>query len=259
MSWRKECLDVILVPIGLLIMSGYHLFLLYRCLKFPQTTVIGYENHCRKVWVERMLQIEAKERGMSLTVISTTLSAATFLASTSLALSSLIGAWIGSSSHSVFTADFIYGDTSPSMISVKYISLLSCFLVAFGSFLQCVRSSVHAIFLMSMPNSDIPVAYVQKAVITASIFWSVGLRAIYFAINLLLWIFGPIPMLICSVTMVVVLHNLDTNSTALHNFQPKKDLNLLSKMGHGVSDIMRGVEHPENVQGAKGTGSASTG
>ncbi|XP_010062843.3 uncharacterized protein LOC104450108 [Eucalyptus grandis] len=239
-------------------MSGYHLFLLYRCLKLPQTTVIGYENHCRKVWVERMLQIEAKERGMSLTVISTTISAATFLASTSLALSSFIGAWIGSSLNSVFTANFIYGDTSPSMISVKYISLLSCFLVAFESFLQCMRSSAHAIFLMSMPNSDIPVAYVQKAVIRGSIFWSVGLRAIYFATNLLLWIFGPIPMFVCSVTTVVILHNLDTNSTPLHHFQPKKNLDL-RKMGDSAADAMRGVEHPENVQEAKGTGSVSIG
>ncbi|KAF8025841.1 hypothetical protein BT93_F2621 [Corymbia citriodora subsp. variegata] len=206
-----------------------------------------------------MLQIEAKDRGVSLTVISSTISAATFLASTSLALSSLIGAWIGSSSNSVFTADFIYGDTSPSMISIKYISLLSCFLVAFGSFLQCVRSSVHAIFLMSMPNSDIPVAYVQKAVIRASIFWSVSLRAIYCATNLLLWIFGPIPMFICSVTLVVILHNLDTNSIALHHFQPKKNLDPLRKMGDGASDAMRGVEHPNNIQGAKSTGSASTG
>ncbi|KAF8025845.1 hypothetical protein BT93_F2624 [Corymbia citriodora subsp. variegata] len=165
-----------------------------------------------------MLQIEAKERGMSLTGISSTMSVATFLASISLALSSLIEAWIGSSSNSVFMADFIHGDTSPSMISIKYISLLSCFLVAFGSFLQCVRSLVHAIFLMSMPNSDIPVAYAQKAFI-------------YFATNLPLWTFGPIPMFICSVTMVVILHIVDTNSTALHHFQPKKSLDLLSRNG----------------------------
>ncbi|XP_030549721.1 uncharacterized protein LOC115754729 [Rhodamnia argentea] len=229
-----------------------------RGLKFPQTTAFGYENHCRKLWVERMLQIEAKERGTFLTVISTTISAATFLASTSLVLSSLIGAWIGSSSDSVFTADFIYGDTSPSMISIKYTSLLSCFLVAFVCFLQCVRSSVHVIFLMSMPNSDVPVAYVQKAVTRASIFWSVGSRAIYFATNLLLWIFGPIPMFICSVTTVVILHNLDTNSTPLHQFQPKKNLNLLGKMGDDVSAVTRVAEEHEYVQDAKGTGSAST-
>lgn len=57
MVWKKEYLDLILVPTGLLIMLCYHLFLLYRCLRHPETTVIGNENHCRKAWVERMLQV----------------------------------------------------------------------------------------------------------------------------------------------------------------------------------------------------------
>jgi uncharacterized membrane protein len=83
-----------------------------------------------------------------------------------------------------------------------------------------------------MPNSDIPVEYVQKAVIRGSAFWSVGLRAIYFATTLLLWIFGPIPMFVSSVTMVVILHILDTNSTPLHQFQStNQSPNMLRKMG----------------------------
>lgn len=57
MVWKEEYLDVVLVPSGLLIMLAYHLFLLYRCRKFPETTVIGYENHYRKAWIERILQV----------------------------------------------------------------------------------------------------------------------------------------------------------------------------------------------------------
>ncbi|KAL5802972.1 hypothetical protein ACOSQ4_031277 [Xanthoceras sorbifolium] len=245
MVWRKEYLDVILVPSGLLIMFGYHLYLLYRCLKFPHTTVIGYENHNKKAWVERMLQVEAKDRGLALTVINGTVSASTFLASTSLALSSLIGAWIGSSSHNIFTSILIYGDTSTSVISTKYISLLICFLLAFGSFLQCVRCLVHANFLISMPNTDIPVSYVQKAVIRGSLFWSVGLRAIYIATTLLLWIFGPIPMFAASVIMVMILHILDSNSTPLHHFEPAKSHNLFRKIGEETTAVARVIEHHE--------------
>lgn len=66
-------------------------------------------------------------------------------------------------------------------------------------------------------------------------------------------------MFVCSVTTVVILHNLDTNSTPLHHFQPKKNLDLLRKMGDSAADAMRGVEHPENVQEAKDAGSVSTG
>ncbi|XP_030549767.1 uncharacterized protein LOC115754756 isoform X2 [Rhodamnia argentea] len=220
MVWRKEHLDLVLVPCGLSVMLGYHFFLLYRCLRCPQTTVIGYENHCRLAWVERMLQTEANNRNIPLSVISSTINASTSLASISLALSSLIGAWFASSSNSILTSPFVYGDTSPTIISIKYISLLICFLLAFTLFVQCVRCLVHSNFLISMPNSDVPVKYVQREVIMGGVFWSIGLRALYFATTLLLWIFGPIPMFVSSITMVMMLHFLDTNSTPLHQFQP---------------------------------------
>lgn len=168
----------------------------------------------------KILQIEAKDRGLSLTTINSTISASTFLASISLGLSSLIGTWLADSSHSLFRNSLVYGNTSTSIISVKYISLLICFLVAFGSFLQCVRNYVHASFLITMPNADIPVRYVQKAVVRGSACWSLGLRAIYYATTLLLWVFGPIPMFAASVVMVLILHMLDRNVTPLHQFEP---------------------------------------
>ncbi|KAJ4726377.1 Protein of unknown function, DUF599 [Melia azedarach] len=106
-----------------------------------------------------MLQVEAKDRGLAVTLINGTISASTFPASTSLAPSSLLGPWIGSSSNNIFRNILIYGDTSSPLISIKYISLLICFLRAFDSFLQCLRYFVHANFLIRMPNSDIPVSY----------------------------------------------------------------------------------------------------
>ncbi|XP_007021604.2 PREDICTED: uncharacterized protein LOC18594088 [Theobroma cacao] len=244
MAWTKEYLDLVLVPSGLLIMSAYHVFLLYRCLKLPQTTVSGYENHCKKAWVERMLQVEAKDRGLPLTAINSTISAATFLATISLTLSSLIGTWLAESSSSLFRNSLIYGNTSSSIISVKYISLLFCFLVAFGSFLQCVGNFAHASFLISMPNADIPVGCIQKAVIRGSACWSVGLRAIYFATTLLLWIFGPIPMFAASVIMVVSLHNLDRNVTPLHKFESAKSNshNLFTKINEDLAAVARVTE-----------------
>ncbi|XP_022717747.1 uncharacterized protein LOC111276238 [Durio zibethinus] len=181
MAWTKEYLDLVLVPSGLLIMSAYHVFLLYRCLKLPQTTVIGYENHCRKAWVERMLQVEAKDIGLALTTINSTISASTFLATVSLTLSSLIGTWLADSSHNLF-------------------------------------------------RNNIPASYVQKAVIRGSACWSIGLRAIYLATTLLLWIFGPIPMFAASVIMVVILHMLDRNATPLHKFEPANSHNQFTKI-----------------------------
>ncbi|KAJ4797898.1 hypothetical protein LUZ62_049144 [Rhynchospora pubera] len=215
----RESIDLVLVPCGLAIMFVYHLMLLYRVLRYPHTTVIGYENHNKRAWVERMMQMSPEETGLALSVISSNISASSNLASLAIALSSLIGAWAGSTSSKLFTTSIIHGDTSQTTASVKYIALLICFLAAFTCFIQSTRYYVHASFLMSTLDSDIPVSYVQTAIIRGGNFWSTGLRALYFATTLLLWIFGPIPMFACSVFMVVILHMLDSNSTPLHNYK----------------------------------------
>ncbi|WOL17044.1 hypothetical protein Cni_G25833 [Canna indica] len=219
MMLDRGSIDLVLVPAGLAILFGYHLFLLYRIFRFPHTTVIGYENHNKRAWVERMLQQSTpEETGIALQVVASNISASSNLASLSIALSSLIGTWIGGSAKVLMT-EVIYGDTSQTTSSVKYVSLLVCFLAAFTCFIQSARYFVHASFMMSTLDSDIPVSYVQTAVIRGSNFWSMGLRAMYFATTLLLWIFGPIPMFACSVLMVITLHFLDTNSTPLHQFR----------------------------------------
>ena len=56
LPFEKEYLDVVLVPGGLLVMFLYHLFLLYRYLHKPLTTVLGYENRDKRVWVDKVLQ-----------------------------------------------------------------------------------------------------------------------------------------------------------------------------------------------------------
>ncbi|CAJ1961796.1 unnamed protein product [Sphenostylis stenocarpa] len=216
MKFHKEYLDLILVPSGLLIMFAYHLFLLYKYINRPHTTVMGFENNDKRIWVERIMQADKRDVSTALSVLQSNTTAATFLASVSLTLSSLIGAWIANSSNIFFQSQLIYGDTRPAAISIKYICLLTCFLLAFACFVQSARHLVHANYLISTPDSFVPVSSVEIAVIRGGDFWSLGLRALYFALDLLLWFFGPIPMFICSLAMVLVLQYLDSNSRPLH-------------------------------------------
>ncbi|KAJ0971615.1 hypothetical protein J5N97_019574 [Dioscorea zingiberensis] len=243
----RSSIDIVLVPSGLVIMFGYHLFLLYRILKFPHTTVVGYENHNKLAWVERMMQTTPDETGLALQVISSSLSASTNLASLSIALSSLIGTWVGSTTK-VFMSEVIYGDTSAATASVKYICLLVCFLAAFTCFIHSARYFVHATFLLSTLRSDIPVTYVQIAVIRGSNFWAMGLRALYFATTLLLWIFGPIPMFLCSVFMVIILNFLDTNSIPLHQFRFTSSYSSSSPLNKGLKKLNVAIDGFSDIQ-----------
>ncbi|GFZ05514.1 hypothetical protein Acr_17g0010860 [Actinidia rufa] len=172
-------------------------FIPIKCLKVPHATVLGYKNHFRSAW----FRVERKERAQASSIITSSISAATSPSSISLILSSLLGAWLESPTKTIFTSNLVHEDRSPTTVSIRYIAMLSYFLVVFSSLVQ-----------------------------TASNFWSVGVRTRYFAITLLLWIFGPIPMFVSIAVMVVVLHNLDSNSTPLHQVQPPPSRDFFKKM-----------------------------
>ncbi|KAK2642340.1 hypothetical protein Ddye_024103 [Dipteronia dyeriana] len=204
--FEKEYLDLFLVPAGLLIMA----------FELQSASILLLDHFLLAQAFVSCTQTD--KRDIALSVISSNLSAATFLCSVSLTLSSLIGAWLGSSAnYNVFESQLIYGDTRAATMSIKYIALVTCFLLAFSCFVHSASHFVHANYLISTPDSDIPVKYVEKAVIRGGDFWSLGLRALYLALNLILWFFGPIPMFVSSFIMVIILHYLDTNNTPLHH------------------------------------------
>lgn len=215
MVFRKENLDLILVPSGLIIMFAYHLFLLHRYFHKPHTTQMGFENKHKSAWVASIMKDKEKNVSYALTVTGSNTTAAISLAIISLTLCSLIGAWIANSSNNFFQSEIIYGDTRPGAISVKFMSLFICFLLAFSCFVQSARNFVHADYLISNLSNDVPLDVVESAVIRGGECWSLGLRALHFALILLLWFFGPITMFVSSIVIVVILSYLDYNSTHL--------------------------------------------
>ncbi|CAL5074822.1 unnamed protein product [Urochloa decumbens] len=177
--------------------------------------MIGYENHNKVAWVERMSRtaVEPEEAALALGVISDGVSASTTLASLCIALASLLGAWVSTNTTS--------GDASNAAAeAAKYGSLLGCFVASFACFVQSAGCYVHASFLVSAVGSDAPASHLRRAVLRGGGFWAAGLRALYLATALLVWVvFGPAVMLACSVLTVAVLCLLDSNSVPLHRHQ----------------------------------------
>nr|ABK21406.1 unknown [Picea sitchensis] len=235
-------LDLVLVPTGILFMVGYHIYLVYRIIKHPNSTVIGFENGNRRVWVQQMMENMPSNTGLALQVVASNISAAVYLVSLSITLSSLIGTLVGASTSSGSTATnkglvnvIIFGDKSAVTASIKYVSLLICFLIAFMSHVQCIRYYIHVSFLISTPRSSVPADYIENSVIRGSNFWSLGLRAYYFAFPLLLWIFGPIPMFVCVLGLISTLYFLDSTVNPIPPFAVKSS-------SKGMADIGRGIE-----------------
>lgn len=168
--------------------------------------------------------------------------ASTLLATTAITLSSLIGVVVSSTSNSSDKASVIvYGNKSNTLSSIKYFSILLCFLVAFLCNVQSIRYYAHVSFLVTVPtwkDRKDSIEYVGRNLNRGSFFWSLGLRAFYFSFPLFLWIFGPIPMFVCSLIMAFILYFLDTTTSftrLLHSHSFKEDLRSGDVESAGIS------------------------
>ncbi|GJQ97284.1 putative DNA-binding protein BIN4-like protein [Tanacetum coccineum] len=147
--------------------------------------------------------------------------ASTLLASTAIMLSSLIAILMTGGAARTNNNDFItgltFGEGNKLRLTIKFFSILFCFMVSFLMNVQSIRYFSHASMLINVPyrkitnfrSHHLTAEYVGSTVNMGSYFWSLGLRAFYFSFPLFLWLFGAIPMFICSVFMVFMLYFLD--------------------------------------------------
>ncbi|KAG6508264.1 hypothetical protein ZIOFF_033638 [Zingiber officinale] len=189
MEWRKGYLDLVLVPLGLLLPLVYHLWLWYRVRSKPLHTIIGINSVGRRLWVEAVMKDNDKKNILAVQTIRNTIMGSTLMATTSILLSSGLAAVL-SSTYSVKRPlyDSVFGAHGEFMVALKYAN-----------------------FLINVPLSDslVTVAYVADLLEKGFALNTVGNRLFYAALPLLLWIFGPLPVVFSSLTMVLILYNLD--------------------------------------------------
>ncbi|CAL5215262.1 unnamed protein product [Lathyrus oleraceus] len=214
-----EELDYVLVPVGMLVLLMYHVWLLYAIIRQPSITVIGLNAQTRYQWILFMMSDPLKNGVLAVQTIRNNIMASTLLATTAITLSSLIGVFASNDSET----KLVYGNKSSLNSSIKRLSISLCFLVAFLCNMQSIRYYAHVSFLITTPaikgKKDF-IEYVARTLNRGSYSWSLGLRAFYLSIPLVLWIYGPIPMFVCSCFTSFLLYFLDTTTQItrdLHN------------------------------------------
>ncbi|KAJ3672626.1 hypothetical protein LUZ60_007347 [Juncus effusus] len=223
---KSEDLDFVLVPLGLVALVMYHLWLLFQIRILPGQTVIGINARNRVTWVETIMEEPGKTGVLAVQTIRNNIMASTMLASTAIMLASVIAVLMTSSNssnsssnnpHPIRGENIIFGNKSDAVLSIKFFAILICFLLAFLLNVQSVRYYSHASTLITVPamRSHRKLRYcdyVARTLNKGSYFWSLGLHAFYISIPLFIWIFGPIPMFLCSFVLVGLLYFLDIYS-----------------------------------------------
>ncbi|RWV84837.1 hypothetical protein GW17_00053421 [Ensete ventricosum] len=249
MAWTKSYLDAVLVPIGLLFPLIYHLWLWHKVRSQPLSTTIGINSAGRRLWVLAIIKVTApsplpvpsllslklcptnlsattschfnwldneKKNILAVQTIRNTIMGSTLMATTSILLCSGLAAVI-SSTYSVKKPlnDSVLGAQGEFIVSLKYVTLLLLFLFAFLCYSLSIRFVSQANFLINTtpcnPDAACPVTpdYVCNLLERSFALNTVGNRLFYAALPVLLWILGPVLVLVSSLAMVLILYKFD--------------------------------------------------
>ncbi|KAF8400182.1 hypothetical protein HHK36_013478 [Tetracentron sinense] len=211
MDWEKSYLDIVLVPLGLMVTIAYNVWLWHKVRTQPLRTIIGRNAAGRRLWVSAMMKDNDKKNILAVQTIRNTIMGSTLMATTSILLCSGLAAII-SSTYSVKKPlnDSVLGAHGEFMVSLKYVTLLLIFLFSFMCLSLSIRFTGQVNFLINSPQDSIVTPdYVSELLEKGFTLNIVGNRLVYAALPLLLWIFGPVMVFLCSVTMVPILYNLD--------------------------------------------------
>lgn len=211
-EWRSCYLDIILVPLGFLISTGYHAWLWHRVRTQPFTTLIGINTNARRFWISSILQDNEKKNILAVQSLRNTIMGCTLMATTSILLCTGLAAVL-SSTYSIKKPlnDAVYGAHGDFMLGLKYVTLLTLFLFSFFCHSLSIRFINQVNILINIPPGAAAVTsdYISDLLDKGFILNTVGNRLFYAALPMLLWIFGPVLVFVCSVSMVPVLYNLD--------------------------------------------------
>lgn len=220
LSWQSNSYDLISFLLSLMILVAYSLFIRYKTKKNPAYTVQAVNAIARTAWVETIMQEKGKEVLAVQTLRNSTM-AATFLASTAVLL--IIGVMTlsgqGDRIESTWHVLNISGGKHAELWLSKLLLILLDLFVAFFSFAMAVRVFNHVGYMINVPLSRnfkmICPAHVAIHLNRAGKFYSIGMRAYYFVVPLVFWLFGPHFMLISTLALVMVLYRLDRTPKVL--------------------------------------------
>lgn len=210
-EWSRE-LGALAVSVMLL--AAYHLYLLLRLRHDPNYTIQAVNRAVRTVWVESVMRDESRTILAVQTLRNSTM-AATFLASTAILL--IIGTLNLSSNPESLGAIWhiagFLGKRGAELWLGKLVLLSVDFFVAFFSFSTSIRLFNHVGYQISVPHDVRPRGLTPTRVAVhlnrAGRYFSIGMRAYYFSVPLLFWLFGPYMLLLASAVLCVTLYRLD--------------------------------------------------
>ncbi len=197
--------------LSVLLLLGYHLFLYWKIRHNPFYAIQTVNKAARGSWVRYIMQDESHML-MGVQTLRNSTMVTTFLASTAVLLMMASLSLIGKADtvSEVWHVLNIAGPSQPTLWAIKVLALVSDFFVAFFSFAMAVRIYNHVGYQMNLPAEmqpePSPEAYVVALMNRAGSYYTIGMRAYYFAVPLVFWLFGPLLVVVSTFILIPVLY-----------------------------------------------------
>jgi uncharacterized membrane protein len=193
----------------------YYLFLRWRTRRDPGFSVHPFNRKIREAWVDMVVK-SGKMDILAVQTLRNSVMAANFMASTSvlliigtLNLSDKIEKWAGVWQFGMAAGGGLTGE----LWLIKPGLLLLNFFIAFYCFTMAIRFFNHVGYMINLlaGSSEAGISHAQVCAYLnqAGAYYSYGTRSFFFSLPLVLWFFGPYPLLLATGILIMALHKLD--------------------------------------------------
>ncbi len=207
-------LELYLTSASFLLLFIYHVHLVYKVRRRPLTTAIGITNHLRGHWVTSIMQDQRDI--LAVQTLRNWVMASSFLASTAILICLGMISVAASSEKMAEITPFLEELVREHRVLwlFKIMVIIVNFFIIFFNFTLAIRYFNHVNFMINIPSTlahKITPEYVSGILSHATFHYTAGMRGYYIGVLLMLWLFGPIWMLLGTMVMLAVLHRLDAN------------------------------------------------
>lgn len=215
--WFQEFgVDAGAVIISLLLIGSYYSYLHSRIRRDPNYSIHAANAIARSLWVKNVMTSPGYEV-MAVQTLRNFIMVGIMMASTASLL--IMGTLTLSGeaetiTHSWHAINFL-GSHLKQLWIVKVMCLLADFIIAFFSYAMSIRLANQVLFMLNVPLADqvnhpvLSHENVAKRLNQAGQMIAVGMRAFFFAIPLVFWLFGPLFLVVATIGLVITLNHLD--------------------------------------------------
>lgn len=219
-AWLREFgPDISAFTASALMITVYYLFLRHKVSRNPTYTTHGVNQIARNLWVANVMNNPSKDV-MAVQTLRNFIMGASLMASTATLL--IIGTLtLSGQAESIARSWHVLnavGSHAAEIWIVKVLALLLDFIIAFFAFAMAVRLINHVVFMINVPQHDAHQALSPRNVAhrlnRAGNLFAIGMRAFFFAVPLVFWLFGPAFLTLATAGLVIALYHLDRSVLA---------------------------------------------